>query len=71
MTAAPPHSQTLQEMREAAHAAASIGGGGSGSLHHSETHSDQESMSGSTYCSSHDATESLPKITPGTSDEIL
>ncbi|KAJ1104400.1 hypothetical protein NDU88_001812 [Pleurodeles waltl] len=71
MTATPPRSQALQEMREAVHAAASLGGGGTGSPHHSETHSDQQSMSGSTYCLSHDATESLPKITPGTSDEIL
>ncbi|KAJ1083834.1 hypothetical protein NDU88_003989 [Pleurodeles waltl] len=66
-----PHSQALQEMREAVHAAASLRGGGSGSPHHSETYSDQESMSGSAYCSSHDATESLPKITTGTLDEIL
>ncbi|KAJ1174723.1 hypothetical protein NDU88_000016 [Pleurodeles waltl] len=70
-TAALPHSQALQEMREAEHAAASLGGRGMGSPRHSETHSDQESMLGSAYCSSLEASESLPQITPGTSDEIL
>ncbi|KAJ1144251.1 hypothetical protein NDU88_010552 [Pleurodeles waltl] len=70
-TAAPLRSQALRERQEVVHAAASLGGERMGSLRQSESHSDQESMSGSACCSSHDASDSLPQITLGTSNEIL
>ncbi|KAJ1154309.1 hypothetical protein NDU88_007062 [Pleurodeles waltl] len=67
----PPLTQTIRERQEAVKAVASLGHGGAASPHRTESLSEQDSAPDEISCSSQDTAEGLPRITPGTSDEII
>ncbi|KAJ1174771.1 hypothetical protein NDU88_000062 [Pleurodeles waltl] len=62
-----PLTQTIRERQEAVKAVASLGHGGATSPHWTESLSEQDSGPDEISCFS----EGLPRITPGTSDEII
>ncbi|KAJ1139130.1 hypothetical protein NDU88_005507 [Pleurodeles waltl] len=71
MDLTPPFTQTIRERQEAVKAVASLGHGSATSLHRTESLSEQHSGPEETSCSSQDTAGGLPRITPGTSDEII
>ncbi|KAJ1113761.1 hypothetical protein NDU88_002003 [Pleurodeles waltl] len=69
--AAPPRQQSHQERRDAVDAAAALSGGKCPQSRTSGSVSDPDSSCSDSSISSQDTAISLPKITPGTSEEII